>query len=176
MHARLHPLLLSILALSACATAPCPDTAQEHFSGGMTVHLERPLPLPADSTSLRIQSGRIVAANAVQETEPHCIFEVEDLHAEARVLAPARITVTGVQRGVSTFPGIHLSPAGFGRHGAANLYFYTEFRLRADPPLRARTLFCQINQAHAGIPRHLGLDEIRLALGTLLRLELPAGP
>ncbi len=164
------------LALSACAgtppgSGPAPESPHYRAPAALLLRIEHPLPLPADIATLRFQDGRIVAFNAVEESEPHCLFEVERLGSESRLIEPVSLAVSRVQRGLSTFPGIALAPTGSGRGGPARLYYYTEFRLHRTGEDPARALFCQHDQSDRAIPRHLTPSEIRTALGPWLSLE-----
>lgn len=171
------------ILLGACASerGDGPGSPEYAFPAGLSVRLAQALAIPPGEASVRLQYGRPVARNAVQETDPYCIFEVDALADAPRSLAPEAFRVTGIQRRVETFSGMPVGawPAfgfGLGRYGGpSQVYYLTEFRLRSDTGSGARSLTCQHNQAAAGIgiPRHLTLAEMRTAVGGYFALELP---
>lgn len=172
----LAPLLLAPL-LAACAHAP--DTVSA-TSGRLTLH--QALTIPANAATARLQYGRVVAFNSVQEHDPFCIFEIDTVAPGEQKVRPGTFTITRVSRSVETFAGMPVFPfrplrvaLGDGDDGPSQIYFKTTFRLSApDQPVRA--LACMSNQYMPGNPimRHLTLAEIRQALGTWFSLEFPA--
>ncbi|MEW5788722.1 MAG: hypothetical protein AB1899_12795 [Pseudomonadota bacterium] len=168
----LIPLLLAGL-LAGCAVTP---------DGGPRGHLRllQPLDIPPEAASLRLQYGRVVARNAVQEHDPFCIFEIDTRKEVAQGVAPGRFAITRVIRSVETFAGLPVMPlrpmrVAFHDDGSPTLlYFKTTFIL-TDAAQPVRSLACMSNQMAPGNPiqRHLSLAEIRQALGGLFSLELP---
>jgi len=174
------PGLLLVTLLSGCATAP--DAVPTGHQGRLV--LRQALAIPPDAATVRLQHGRIVPNNAVQEQDPFCIFEIDTVAPGEQTVRPGAFTITGVSRSVETFSGM---PVGFhpllfrrvalgdSDGGPSQIYYKTTFRLSApDQPVRA--LACMSNQYMPGNPimRHLTLAEIRQALGTWFNLEFPA--
>lgn len=179
-------LALASLAIliGGCAGLQSADPASPHYAyaTGWTVELKRPLTIEADAATVRLQYGRIVARNSVQEHDPFCVVEVDTVHAEPQILQPGRFEVRRVTRSVSPLTAAAAGPFikthALGDDGAPTfLYFITEFRLRdpAQPTLRA--LRCAWNQMAPGnraFMRHLTLAEMRSAVGDWMTLE-PSG-
>jgi hypothetical protein len=191
MKASLATLLA--LSLAACADAPRlpADSPRHAYATGTRLTLNRPLEIPADAATARLQFGQPVARNGVREEEPHCIFEVNSVRDQAQRIEPDRMRVTGIQRRIQTFAGMPVLPyyadfsttrwhrhgrrVGFGDDdGPSHLYYVTEFRLAAEKQPDIRALTCQHNQMMPGVAimRHLTLAEIRAALGDWFTLEL----
>ena len=172
------PCLLLVTLLSGCATAP--DAVPTGHQGRLV--LRQALAIPPDAATVRLQHGRIVPNNAVQEQDPFCIFEIDTVAPGEQTVRPGTFTITRVSRSVETFAGMPVFPfrplrvaLGDGDDGPSQIYYKTTFRLSApDQPVRA--LACMSNQYMPGNPimRHLTLAEIRQALGTWFNLEFPA--
>lgn len=173
------------LLLGGCASLESSDPASPHYaySAGWTAALSRPLTIPRDAATVRLQYGRIVPRNSVQEYDPFCVVELDTVRAEPQVLRPGRFEVWRVSRSVSQV--VATAPSPFVRTGFSSgdgaptfLYYITEFRLRdpAQPELRGLT--CAWNQMAPGnqaLMRHLTLAEIHGALGDWMRLAPSRG-
>ena len=175
----LLPALLALLSLGGCAHAPSDPVAG--FSYGRLI-LNEPLTIPPDAATVRLQYGRVVPFNGVQEQDPFCVFELDTVAEREQAVRPGRFTITRVGRSIETFAGMPAFPyfsrfrVGFGGDdgGPTHIYFKTIFRLHDDAqPVRALT--CMSNQMAPGNPimRHLTLEEIRRALGGFMTLEFP---
>jgi hypothetical protein len=174
--------LIAILAtaalLAGCANAPDPLAQADR---GRLV-LNEALTIPPNAATARLQYGKVVAFNAVQEHDPFCVFEIDTVAPDPQTVSPASFAIIRVNRSVETFAGLPAFPGfqtlrvGFGDHDGrpSHLYYKTQFRLH-DPGQGVRALTCMSNQMAPGIPvmRHLSLAEIRQALGGILSLELP---
>jgi len=172
--------------MTACATTAeyGPDSPYYAYPEGMRLILNQVLEIPPESATVRLQFGRVVPRNGVQEQEPHCIFEIETVRDAAQRIEPDTFLVVRVQRSVWMSSLTPPAPAravrvGLGGRGSGPtlIYYRTEFRLRSERQPVARALTCQSNQNAAGIfpnMRHLSVPEIRQALGAILSLELPA--
>jgi len=170
------------LLLGGCSGLESPDPASPHYAytHGWIVQLKRPLTIEPGAATVRLQYGRIVPRNSVQEHDPFCVVELDTVRSEPQTLQPGRFEVLRVTRSVNTIAAV-ASPfvrTDFGAHdsGPSLLYFKTEFRLRdaAQPQLRDMT--CMWNQMAPGnvsLMRHLTLDEIRGALGEWMTLIPP---
>ncbi len=184
---RLPAFSLALLAvlLTACAHAPGPATT----SLG-TLQLRETLNIEPDAATVRLQYGRIVARNAVQEHDPFCVFEVDTVRPVIQSVPPGQFRIVAISRSVETIAGmpaaLPIFPAPWRARRVAfsdddsptHIYFKTTFRLQdsqpiASPPVRALT--CMSNQnapGNASLMRHLTLAEIRGALGTWFTLNL----
>jgi hypothetical protein len=175
------------LVLAGCQSNR-PHTEASPYYGyprGLGISLVKPLEIPPDSATVRLQYGRVVARNGVEESQPHCIFEIATVRDTAQPVAPDSFAVTRIQRRVQTFSGMPVFPyytdynmkVGWGDDDyPSHLYYLTEFRLHSDRQPLVRSLTCQSNQMAAGIAimRHLTLAEIRGALGDYFRLDIPS--
>lgn len=168
---------LALTLLTACATPNLPP-------GQASLKLHQPLVIPADSASVRLQYGRVVAFNAVQEQDPFCIFVINTVSEREQTVQPGTFAVTSITRTVEpvatlpVYPEYQVMRASMGNGSGGGrpslLYYKTLFRLHdATQPVRA--LNCMSNQMASGSPflRHLTPAEIRQALGPLFTLELP---
>ena len=171
-----------VLVLGGCAGLESPNPASPYYaySTGWVAQLNRSLTIPADSATVRLQHGRIVARNGVQEQDPFCVVELNTVSDAPQTLRPGRFAVQRVTRSVSTIAAA-ASPyvkAGLGvdNSGPSFLYFKTEFRLRdaAQPSLRGMTcMWDQMAPGNRPLMRHLTLDEIRSAVGDWMTLIPP---
>lgn len=160
-----------------------PESPYYAYPAGFTLRLNQPLTVPAEAATVRLQFGRTVPSNGVQEVEPHCIFELDTVRDTPQTVVPQDMQVTAVRRSISTFAGMPVWPwvgVGFrrvGLHddgGPSHIYYKTEFRLTSRAQPEVRSLTCQSNQMAPGIAimRHLTLPEIRQALGDWFTLRL----
>src|SRR4030065_2509225 len=79
-----------ILLLGGCAGLESPDPASPYYaySSGWMVQLNRPLTIPPDAATVRLQYGRIVPRNSVQEHEPFCVVELDTERPGPQALQP----------------------------------------------------------------------------------------
>ncbi len=171
-----------VLLMGGCAGLESPDPASPYYaySTGWAVQLNRALQIPADAATVRLQYGRIVPRNSVQEYDPFCVVELNTVRDEAQTLQPGRFEVWRVTRSVSTIAAA-ASPFIKAALVVDNsqpsfLYFKTEFRLRdaAQPDLRGMTcMWDQMAPGNRPLMRHLTLDEIRSAVGDWMTLIPP---
>ena len=167
--------LILLASLYGCSTTP---DATAYPVGRL--HLHDRLQIEPDAATARLQYGRIVARNAVQEHDPFCVFEIDTVRPETQVVQPGEFAITSISRSVDTFAGMPVLPryalrVSFGDDDSpTHIYYKTTFRLRdAHQPVRALT--CMSNQnapGNANFMRHLTLAEIRGALGTRFSLHL----
>jgi hypothetical protein len=181
----MKPVVLGLmLLLGGCAGLQSPDPASPYYGypPGWSVQIERVLPIDAGATTVRLQYGRIVPRNGVQEQDPFCILEVNTLSKQVQWLQPGRFEVVRVTRSVSSITAAAASPLikahfAFDEGSPSFLYFITEFRLRDAGQPDVRSLRCAWNQmapSNRGLMRHLTLDEMRGALGDWISLIPPA--
>lgn len=171
---------LGLGLLAGCASTQDPGPASPYFRypDGTRLILNQAVEIQPGEASLRLQFGRIVPRNGVQEHEPHCILEIDTVRATVQRIEPDVFSVTRVERGVwmSALPAVGALRVGLGdSSGPTLIYYQTEFRLRSARQPGVRSLLCQSNQNAAGIHpnmRHLTLTEIRQALGAIFTLQL----
>lgn len=180
-----YTTLLAVLLtglLSACANTggtPSPDLG--------TLQLRETLNIEPDAATARLQYGRIVARNAVQEQDPFCVFELDTVRPETQIVQPRQFRIVAIWQSIETIASMPAFPfswqtrrvvSSMDSGGPSHIYYKTHFRLQdvqqpATPPVRALT--CMSNQAapgNAAIMRHLTLPEIRAALGSWFSLSL----
>jgi hypothetical protein len=179
-------LPLPALALALCASlltacASTPDVTAPNLG---SLQLYQTLQIEPDAASIRLQYGRIVARNAVQEQDPFCVFEIDTVRAGPQIVQPGVFSIIGVSRSVETFAGMPIFPyplqirrVSFSSDDSpTHIYYKTTFRLKdAQQPVRALT--CMSNQnapGNANHMRHLTMAEIRGALNNWFTLNLEA--
>ncbi len=168
-------LLFLLFALAGCASLPDGTTEV----GRLT--LLAPLSIPAASATVRLQYGRPVARNAVQEQDPFCVFEINTVSDGPQSVKPDRFRITRHSHAISTIAEAALPRlvptrvAWFDDDRPTHIYYKTLFQLESTTQAGVRQLTCMSNQNLPGVypfMRHLTLDEIRDALGADFRLEL----
>lgn len=172
-----------IVLLAGCAAPGPPDegVARAIQPTGWVMQLNRALTIDAGGATVRLQYGRIVPRNSVQEHDPFCVVELNTVGSAPQILRPGRFEVWRVTRSINPVTAARPSSflrtsIGMGEDDSSFLYFITAFRLRdpAQPDLRGMT--CAWNQMAPGnrmLMRHLTLDEIRSALGDWMTLVPP---
>jgi hypothetical protein len=182
-------ILVGVLLLGGCAnlSSPNPDSPYYAYPPGWAAQLNRELPINPGSATVRLQYGRIVPRNGVQEQDPFCILEVNMVSSQVQMVQPGRFEIVQVSRNVSEITaaasprmnsGFIKTAMGGGYDDPSFLYFITLFRLRDAAQPDVRSLRCAWNQMAPGnraLMRHLTLDEMRQALGDWITLMPPAG-
>jgi hypothetical protein len=175
-------LRLALMALlTGCSTTHYGiDSPYYPYPQGTHLVLNQPLEIQPDSATFRLQYGREVARNSVQEQDPYCIFEISTVSDKPQQVQPDDFAVTRVQRSISTIARDDLQPTGlikvgmgFDSSGQSNYYYKTRFYLHSDVQPNVRMLTCQSNQNYTPIRRYLTVAEIRQALGDVFTLRLP---
>jgi hypothetical protein len=171
-----------VLLLTGCSGLESVDPASPYYAyaPGWVAQLNRPLTIPPDAATVRLQYGRIVPRNSVQEQDPFCVVELDTVSPGPQTLQPGRFEVWRVTRSINPVAAT-ASPFIRAAHAMDDdeptfLYYITAFRLRdaAQPKLRGMT--CAWNQMAPGnraLMRHLTLAEIRSALGDWMTLIAP---
>lgn len=186
-------LILASLGLAACVNPASygPDSPYYTYPSGGRFILNQPLDVEADSATVRLQYGRVVARNGVQEVHPYCIFEINTVRDRAQLIQPDSFDILGVRLSISTIAAspepYRVIPAGFGGsigydgyagfgfdRRPSHIYYKTEFTIRSARQPDVRAMTCQSNQMAPGNPimRYLTVDEIRQALGSIFSLNL----
>lgn len=117
--------------MAACGTTTehGPDTPYYAYPNGMRLNLNQMLEIPPESTTVRLQFGRVVSRNADQEHEPHCILEIETVRDTPQHIEPDAFQVLRVQRGIwiSSFSPLepaHAVRVGLGGRGSGPTLIY----------------------------------------------------
>lgn len=174
-------LLFSFVVLLGSCDTPRgygPETPYYRFPEGGRLVLNRPLEIPANWATVRLQFGRVVAFGSVQEQEPHCIFEVNTVSPQTQHVEADSFAIVRVERSVSELAaasGLFMKAAFTDSHRPSQMFYKTVFTLRSERQPDVLRMTCQSDQyaAGIGIPRHLTVAEIRQALGDLATLQLP---
>lgn len=184
-------LLSLVLGLGACSSTP--ERALPELG---LLHLRSAIDIEPNAATARLQYGRIVARNGVQEQDPFCVFEIDTVSDKIQTVPSGRFRITGISRSVETFAGMPVVPqvgqyrptrmnlrVGFGDDDSpTHIYYKTTFRLTDTEQLgqpHVRSLSCMSNQnapGSAAFMRHLTMAEIRAALGDWLSLSLAIPP
>ncbi len=172
-------IALTLLLLAGCAGAP--TNGIDH---GRLVLLAVQS-IPSESATLRLQYGKPVARNAVQEYDPFCVFEINTVSDSPQIVRPDTFRVTRTGHSISTIADAsglpYPTPIKVGLsndHRPTHIYYKTLFWLHSEQQPGVRLLTCMSNQNLPGVypfMRHLTLREIREALGADFRLEIPSG-
>lgn len=175
----------AMLALTACSGTVQygQDSPYYRYPTGLLLVLAQPLDIPPDAATVRLQFGKIVARNSVQEQEPFCVFELWTVRPETQRVEPDTFTVIDVQRSVSSIAEADMPAFSFMRVGLGSIdsgptfiYYKTAFRLHSARQPQVYMMTCMSNQnapGNAGLMRYLTLAEIRQALGAYFRVIIP---
>lgn len=180
---RLAALSLALM-LGACTHSPFQAEAELGL-----MHLRAALEIEPDAATARLQYGRIVARNGVQEQDPFCVFEIDTVSPQVQTMPPSRFHIIGISRSIETFAGMSLPRhagsmrlnwrVGFSDDDSpTHIYYKTTFRLYApaEPGVpQVRSLSCMSNQnapGNASFMRHLTMAEIRAAVGDWFGISL----
>lgn len=176
-------ILASVPGLAGCGGVPSAHTAPPHDaqSSAWALQLHQPLTIPADAATVRLQYGRIVPRNGVQEHDPFCVVELDTVRDSPQTLMPGRFAIVRMTRSVSSLAAAPspLRRVSLGDEGEPSfLYFVTEFQLRDPAQPRLRSMQCAWNQMAPGnraLMRHLSPDEMQSALGDWITIESVRG-
>jgi hypothetical protein len=179
----LVPIIALATLLGGCASGRPygPDSPYFDYPLNMHIALLRPLEIEPGNATARLQHGRVVARNGVNEYDPYCILELDTVAVAPQQVRPDEFRVTRFQRRIQDHAGMPVAASGrlfalFDDDGGpSQAYYISEFRLRSERQPAVRALTCQSDQNAAGIAirRHLTLAEMREALGDWFRLDLP---
>jgi hypothetical protein len=172
-----------VVLLTACSNTAeyGQDSPYYRYPPGTTLVLTRPLDIPPDAATVRLQYGGTVPRNSVQEQDPFCVFELTTVRPDAQRVEPDTFAVVDVNYSISTIakappasPFLHAGLGGMGSRPSF-LYYKTAFRLRSVQQPHVMAMTCMSNQLLSGDPgfRYLTLAEIRQALGSLFRVVIP---
>jgi hypothetical protein len=169
-------LLMTVL-LPACQLGPVADETSPLYlvPAGSWLLLKQPLTIPGGSTGIRLQGGQVRDPKDINEWHPNCRLEVRTLSDAARTVGPGRFEVTRVRREVAVAAG---SREGYLRRVSENgaptyFVFRTTLDLRSTLQPDVAWLTCQ-QWGEPALGRDLSIREIRVALGDIITLELPA--
>lgn len=181
---RFSRCLAMLFVLAGCGTTERygVDSPYYHYpSSGVRFILNQFLEIPPDSATVRLQYGKVVTRNNIQEQDPYCIFEISTVSQGPQRVEPDAFNVTRVQRSTSTIArgeslpigGLVRVSMGNDSTGPTNYYYKTEFFLHSDSQPNVLLMTCQSNQNYTPLKRYLTVAEIRQALGNIFTLSLP---
>ena len=174
-------LVITFLAamLAACSTTGTPIS--EPIGRGSVLRLQQPFADLANGSHVDFQHGRRIAPGNLDRWTTYCRLYVYDptRGAEHRIsLGPGEFKVIEVEMNYSSsdFPGM-VGP-GFGHMSwavrTAPAYYLYKFGMRISSPDQpeARSLDCYKKWGTPRANQYPTLDEIRAALGDLIKVEL----
>lgn len=172
-----HLLLLTAMLLPACQLAPVADETSPLYPvpAGSRLLLKQPLTIPGGSTGVRLQGGQVRGPKDVNEWHPNCRLEVRALSDATRTVEPDRFEVTRVRREAAVAAGSRelrlrrVSEDG----GPTHFVFRTILDLHSAHQPGVAWLTCQ-QWGEPALGRDVTIQEIRVALGDVIALELPA--
>ena len=164
--------------LPACQLAPAADETSPTYPvpAGSQLVLSQPLTIPGGSTGVRLQGGQVKNPKDVNEWYPNCRLEVRTLSDAARTVDTDRFEVVRVRREVAVAAGLgdrylkRVSDNGV----PSFVVFRTTLDLRSARQPDVAWLTCQ-HWGNPALGRDLSIREIRVALGDIITLDLPAG-
>lgn len=175
---------MRLIALTLLLLAGCAGTLTDGIDPGRLILLNTQT-IPPESATLRLQYGKPVARNAIQEYDPFCVFEVNTVSDSPQTVRPDTFRVTRIGHAIDTIAGAsglpYPAPIKVGLSNSqrpTHIYYKTLFWLRSEQQPGVRLLTCMSNQNLPGVypfMRHLSPQEIREALGADFRLEIPPG-
>lgn len=177
----MRAILAGLVFLGGCAALHSADPASPYYAygAGWTLQLHRPLTIPAHAATVRLQYGRIVPRNGVQEHDPFCVMELSTVRDLPQTVLPGRFGITRVTRRIDPISAAAASPFLRTAHQDSTpsfLYYVTEFRLHDAASPGLYSLRCAWDQRAPGnqaLMRHLAQGEIRAALGDWVTLHAP---
>lgn len=168
-------IALTLLLLAGCAGEPSVGGDAGRLA------LLTTLTIPPESATVRLQYGRPVTRNAVQERDPFCVFEIDTVSDSPQSVHPDTFRVTRISHSISSIAdAFALAQPALMKVSLNNddrpthIYYKTLFHLHSARQPGVRLLTCMSNQNQPGIApfmRHLTAAEIREALGAGFRLE-----
>lgn len=177
-------VLLSVslsLLLCGCQSllSDDPDSPYYAIPNGSVLELHRILTLPADTVSLYLQDGELVAdSSLLRHYDPYCKFEMWSRVDRRRTIDPERFRVGRVVRSYEyvKMPRAPVRLAGpivfdIDRGGPTAIIETTTLYLTSERQPDVYRIGCE-QWAEPSMSRPLTLSEIRHALGGLFTLEL----
>lgn len=165
---------MRLIALTLLLLAGCAGASTNDIDPGRLVLLSAQT-IPPESATLRLQYGKPVASNAVQEYDPFCVLEINTVSDSPQTVHPDTFRVTRISHSISTIADAsglpYPAPIKVGLSSdqrPTHIYYKTLFWLHSEQQPGVRLLTCMSNQNLPGVypfMRHLTLREIREALG-----------
>lgn len=166
---------IALASLIGCTERQVRDERSPWFriTAGSVVELNQSLEVPAGSTRIFLQHGRVIGKSQLDHYYPNCNFEVRQLDSIPRWIRSGEFFVTGVQWGeeqVVEWHGVRITHRFWGSpfsDDSPSVYRYYHYRLESlDQPNLLR-LTCRgglADRHRADLP---SLQEIRDALGDI---------
>ncbi len=169
--------LLVCLLLSACqTTGPLNENSHSDVPPpGSRLVLKQELTIPAHSAGVLLQGGRVVSDKDLNPYYPHCRLEVHDVRETMQTVLADEFVVRRALR-METYTAMRsgLLKAGWRSAGDPSFLIYRiSMDLHSPRQPQVRWLDCQ-QWGDPAVGQHLSIREIRLALGEIFLLQLPA--
>jgi len=173
---RTATLLPLFLILGACqTTGPLNENTPSHvLPSGSRLVLKQELTIPAHSAGVILQGGRVVSLKDVNQYNPHCRLEVNDVRETTQTVTADEFLVQRAHQETQTVARHGFIKAGLRTSGTISFYvFRTVMVLRSERQPQVRSLTCQ-QWGDPSLGEHVTIREIRATLGEIIALRLPA--
>jgi hypothetical protein len=170
-------LLATALSTPGLAHAIDENSPFVTVPAGTRLTLKSPLPVRAGQTRLYLQQGLILPPDDVDVTVPYCWLGLARAPAADSKLQPNVFTVARVDDGTTDAEDSELplptTPDGEQPLDTADVLYRTVLFVRSSAQPALDTVTCeQLDDVRLG--QYLSISDIRIALGALFSLQLPA--
>lgn len=181
--------------LAGCAIHDPKDPASRYYDIPETVVvvIAEKITIPPGTAHAKLQDGQAIAHDRLRRYEPFCEIEVNDVVDTVQSIRTGRFAVSRVQRqqqwgtlappvllAANSLDGTAMAGGRIGigigslDDGGAPLVLYTvHLRLKSDEQPNVRELRCAAGWGLLPGAAYPTLAEMRLALGPLIRIEIP---
>ena len=175
-------VVLVTLTLLGCQSGPGSYPGRDDVPAyyaipvGSELSLHQAIAVAANTVSVFIQDGKLIAKGERDQYRPNCKFELYTMAAQSRTVEPDTFTITrlvqendaGIGAGFSVFAGGSL---GMGGDSPSMTDYRTVMYLRSERQPDVSRLSCQ-HWEDPTVAEHLRLDQIRQALGEVMTLTI----
>lgn len=168
-------LLSLFVLLTACTTVSVSETPLDRGQLiGSKLKLTRTLTIPGGSAGVTLQFGEPVKPNDINRYYPHCRLEVTDVHDTNQTVQPDEFQVHRMYQleQTASHAGLLRVQRLYSANSVSFIVFRTILELTSPNQTQVRSLICQ-HWADPASGRHLSLNEIHKALGTVMILTMP---
>ena len=169
----MHRHLLSLLALLTVACAHS-GNAPWYVPTGSTVTINQPITIPSESASVKIQSGKPMSFQDINQYAPYCVLEVHKRMDTPQEVKPGQFTVTkNVQRDYYTSVAPQIV-ASVGSSSSGPIHYINDIYLTSPERDDVFRLSCQQYSdpwQFAPGQRWATVNQMQIALGQLITLS-----
>lgn len=175
-------LLLLVVALSACSTAPVPVTSPYYqIPPGSKLLLKQAVTIPPNDGRVYIQYGKVVSPKEKDDYHAHCWFLSWKVLDRAQPIKPDTFTITYSQQleeVVSRQPDhLYAMNGMLGMDydgGPMALVYSTEMHIHSDRQPDIRRFICS-HWEDPNDAQHLTVAEMQKAMGHIAQIQLKTG-